>query len=400
MFGASVLVPMLFGINASVVLFMNGVGTLIFFLVTKGKCPAFLGSSFAFITPTLIILSCPELGFQYALGGFVASGVAICIFALIIKLCGIKWIDILLPPAVMGPIVALIGLELADVAANQAGLLPLDGNFDFKKIIVFIVTLLTALLATMVFKGFFSVISILISIIVGYSLSIFMGIVDFVPVIEAPLFNVPNFQLPKFEINSILIILPAVLVVISEHIGHQIVTSKIIDRDLTRNPGLHRSLLGDGIATIFSGLAGSVPTTTYGENIGVMAITKVYSVWVIGGAAIISIIIAFIGKVPAMIQTIPNPVMGGIGFLLYGMIATSGIRLLVEAKVNYAKSRNLILTSIVFIAGLSKAYISIGEVRLTGMVLATMLGIVLSLILFILDKLNLTNDKEEENRIS
>lgn len=400
MFGASVLVPMLFGINASVVLFMNGVGTLIFFLVTKGKCPAFLGSSFAFITPTLIILNCPELGFQYALGGFVASGIAICIFALIIKLCDIKWIDILLPPAVMGPVVALIGLELADVAANQAGLLPQDGNFDFKKIIVFVVTLLTALLATMVFKGFFSVISILISIIVGYSLSIFMGIVDFGPVIVAPLFNVPNFQLPKFEINSILIILPAVLVVISEHIGHQIVTSKIINRDLTRNPGLHRSLLGDGIATIFSGLAGSVPTTTYGENIGVMAITKVYSVWVIGGAAIISIIIAFIGKVPAMIQTIPNPVMGGIGFLLYGMIATSGIRLLVEAKVNYAKSRNLILTSVVFIAGLSKVYISIGEVRLTGMVLATMLGIVLSLILFILDKLNLTNDKEEESQIS
>jgi uracil permease len=186
-----------------------------------------------------------------------------------------------------------------------------------------------------------------------------------------------------------------VLVVISEHIGHQIVTSKIIGKDLTKDPGLHRSLLGDGISTVFSGLVGSVPTTTYGENIGVMAITKVYSVWVIGGAAIISIIVAFIGKVSAIIQTIPNPVMGGVGFLLYGMIATSGIRLLVEAKVDYAKSRNLILTSIVFITGLSKAYISIGEVKLTGMVLAALVGMALSITLFILDKFHLTNDEKE-----
>lgn len=391
MFGASVLVPFIFGINPAIVLFMNGVGTLIFIAVTKGQAPAYLGSSFAFLAPAGIVIA--EMGYEYALGGFVAVGFCGCVLSFIIYKCGTDWIDIVLPPAAMGPVVALIGLELSGSAASNAGLL--DETIDMKNVIVFAVTLGVAVFGNILFRGFLSVIPILIAVIAGYIAALACGILDFSQVAEAAWFAVPNFQTPKFDLGAIMMILPVLLVITSEHIGHQVVTSKIVGRDLLKKPGLHRSLFGDNFSTMLSGLIGSVPTTTYGENIGVMAVTKVYSVRVIGGAAVLSIICSFVGKLAMLIQTIPGPVIGGISFLLYGMIGASGIRILVDSQVDYGRSRNLMLTSIVFVTGLSGIKVNFGNIQLTGMVLACVVAMILSLIFYILDKWKLTNDREE-----
>ncbi|MBQ1489520.1 MAG: uracil permease [Eubacterium sp.] len=394
MFSASVLVPYILGISPAIALLMNGIGTLIFIFVTKGKSPAYLGSSFAFISPALLVIS--SMGYEYALGGFVCTGIIFMLVAIIIKFVGVDWIDVVLPPAAMGPVVALIGLELAGNAAQNGGIVLTDTytKIDPKFVVVFLVTLIMAIFGQVLFRGFAAAIAILISIIVGYILALILGIVDFTTVQSASWLAAPNFCFPKFSLQAILIITPASLVVISEHIGHQVVTSEIVGRDLLKDPGLHRSLFSDGISTTLSGLLGSVPTTTYGENIGVMAITKVYSVWVIGGAAIFSICLSFIGKASGLIQTIPAPVMGGVSFLLYGMIAASGIRLMVDSKVDYARPRNLAMTSVVFIVGLSGAFIQIGQVKLTGMCLATIVGIIMGLMFYIFDKLHLTNDQE------
>ena len=389
MFGASVLVPFIFGINPAVVLFMNGIGTLIFIFITKRKAPAYLGSSFAFLAPAGIVIS--KWGYNYALGGFVAVGIVGCILALIIYKFGSDWINIVLPPAAMGPVVALIGLELAGTAASNAGLK--DEIINPGNVIVFLVTLLTAVLGSVVFRKFLSVIPILIAIIVGYVAALLCGIVDFSQVSAAPWLSLPNFATPRFKWEAIVIILPVLLVVTSEHIGHQIVTSKIVGRDLIKDPGLHRSLLGDYISTTLSGLVGTVPTTTYGENIGVMAMTKVYSVYVIGGAAILSVACSFIGKMTTLINTIPGPVIGGISFLLYGMIGASGIRILVDAQVDYGKSRNMAMTSVIFVTGLSGVSVQLGSIQLSGMVLACVVGMLMGLMFFVLDKLKLTNDR-------
>ncbi len=391
MFGASVLVPFLFGISPAIVLLMNGVGTLLFILVTKGKAPAYLGSSFAFIAPATLVIG--KFGYPYALGGFVVLGACGILVAWLIKKCGTTWIDIVLPPAAMGPVVALIGLELAGTAADNAGLL--SETIDPKNVIVFLVTLGVAVLGQILFRGFLSVIPILIAIIAGYIAAALCGILDFSAVTEASVLAVPNFQLPKFNLEAIFTILPALLLVISEHIGHQVVTSKIVGRDLIKEPGLHRTIFGDSFSTMISGICGSVPTTTYGENIGVMAITRVYSVRVIGGAAILSIICSFVGKLSALISTIPGPVIGGISFLLYGMIGTSGLRILVDSRVDYAKSRNLTLTSVIFITGLSGISLKLGNVELTGMVLACVVGMLMSLAFYVLDQFHLTNDYEK-----
>jgi len=389
MFGASILVPFIFGINPAVVLFMNGIGTLLFILITKGKAPAYLGSSFAFLAPAGVVIS--NFGYAYALGGFVAVGFCGCILALIVYRFGTGWIDIVLPPAAMGPVVALIGLELSGTAASNAGLL--EEVIDPNKLIVFVVTLGTAVFGSILFRKFFSVIPILIAVMAGYGAALICGIVDFTEVAAAPLFALPNFSAPKFSLEAILMILPVLLVITSEHIGHQVVTSKIVGHDLLKDPGLHRSLFGDNFSTMISGLIGSVPTTTYGENIGVMAITRVYSVRVIGGAAILSIICSFIGKLSTLISTIPGPVIGGISFLLYGMIGTSGLRILVDSKVDYGNSRNLALTSVIFVTGLSGISVKIGNIQLTGMVLACVAGMILSLLFYLLERFHLTNDQ-------
>jgi len=311
MFGASILVPVLFKINPSTVLLMNGVGTLIYILITKGKVPAFLGSSFAFISPVFLVIA--GYGYQAALGGFIASGLVFITISLLFKFLGSNWIHVVFPPAAMGAIVAIIGLELAPVAANMAGFISQNNQpLDMKTITVSVSTLLIVILGSVLFKGFMRIIPILTGIAAGYIIAVFMGIVNWSAIHNAPWFSLPTFYFPVFNLSAIIIIIPASLVVVAEHIGHLIVTGNIVGKDLTKDPGLHRSLMGDGVSTVLSGIVGSVPTTTYGENIGVLALTKVYSVWVIGGAAVISILISFIGKLAAVVQTIPYAVMGGV----------------------------------------------------------------------------------------
>ena len=398
MFGASVLVPTLFKIDPAIVLLMNGIGTLIYLVLCKGKAPAFLGSSFAFLSPVFVVLGANQAqwtgNYSYALGGFIASGLMFIFVALIIWKFGSDWIKTVLPPATMGPIVALIGLELASIATGMAGIMPdpVSGAYNVKAIVVSIATLLVVTFGTVLFRGFMAIIPVLTGIIAGYLIAIPLDLVQFDAIAQAPLFALPTLYLPKLDFNAILIILPASLVVISEHIGHLVVTGNIVGKNLTKDPGLHRSLMGDGISTVLSGFCGSVPTTTYGENIGVMAVTRVYSVWVIGGAAAISICLAFVGTLSAFIQSIPTPVMGGVCILLFGVIAASGVRMLVEAKVDYSKPANLSLTAIVLIVGISGVAVKIGDVQLKGMALATIVGMFLSLIFHLIAKLHLGNE--------
>lgn len=392
MFGASVLVPIIFGINPAIVLFMNGIGTLIFIAVTKGRAPAYLGSSFAFLAPGAVIIN--QMGFEYAGGAFVAVGIIGMIIAAIIYKYGTSWIDVVLPPAAMGSVVALIGFELVGltIRGGAIGAEILTENYNTKHLIVFLVTVLVAVFGSVLFKKLLATVPILIAIIAGYITAVALGMVDFTPVHEAKLFTMPDFHLAKFNFEAILTMLPVVLVILSEHISHQVVTSNIIGRDLIKDPGLHRSIFADNFSTAISGLVGGVPTTTYGENIGVMAITGVYSVQVIAGAAIISIIMAFIGPLSAFISTIPGDVIGGVTFLLYGMIGTSGIRLLVDQKVDYSISKNLILTSVIFTTGLSGLTVKFGAINLSGMVLASVVAVVLSLVFYMCQKLNLLNE--------
>jgi uracil permease len=401
MFGATVLVPILFGINPAIALFMNGIGTLVYTFVTKGGIPAYLGSSFAFIAPTFLIMGSYG-GFAHAQVGFIFFGLFFIVISFIIKYAGIKWIDVVMPPAVMGAVVAVIGLELAPTAAQMAGLAPAATDVgkvvqayvpDPNVLLVSLFTLAVGIIGSVIFRGFLQIIPILTAVILGYILALFMGMVNYQLILDAPWFKLPQFTTPIFDWNAIFIIAPACIVVLAEHIGHLIVTGNITDSDLIKDPGLHRSLLGDGISNVISGFAGSPPNTTYGENIGVMAITRVYSVWVIRGAAILAICFSCIGKIAAAIQSIPAPVMGGITMLLYGVIASSGIRMLVEQKVDFSKNYNMVLAAITFVIGVSGASITIGTVQLKGMAFAAVTGVVLSIIFYILSKLGIMNEE-------
>ncbi|ALB47081.1 uracil permease [Clostridium beijerinckii] len=396
MFGASVLVPLIFKIDPTTVLFFNGIGTLLYAFITKKSIPAYLGSSFAFISPVLLLYS-QGYDFQTIQGGFVFVGISFSIIAIIVGYTGMGWINKLFPPAAMGSIITIIGLELASNAADQAGFpvgLSNSPTLNITWVIVSMVTLATVILCNILLKGFLKVIPILIGVVVGYITAFFMGLVDFSTINNANYFVLPNIKVAHFSLNAILTILPATFVVIAEHVGHLKVTSSIVGRDLSKDPGLHRSLLGDGLSTIISGMFGSVPTTTYGENIGVLALTKVYSVYVICGAGLVSILLGFSGKMSALISTIPTPVIGGISFLLFGTIATSGLRTFIEEKVDFSKSRNLILTSVVFIVGLSGIKLTLGTIELKGMGLATVVAMVLSISFMIFDKLGIMNEAE------
>lgn len=404
MFGASVLVPLLFGIDPGIVLLMNGIGTLFFIWIGKFKAPAYLGSSFAFLGPGALIISMhggPLSGFAYAQGAFVVVGIVGCILAAVIFKFGTHWIEVCLPPAAMGSVVALIGFQLA--ASTVSGKTGLAGEIGAhimngakvvaspQDLLVFGVTLGVAVFGSVLFRKFFATIPILIAIIVGYIVALFMGQVDFSPVLASSLFTLPHFQLPSFDLGAILTMIPAILVIVAEHISHQVVTSNIVGHDLIKDPGLHRTIFADSFSSMISGLVGGVPTTTYGENIGVMAITRVYSVYVIAGAACISILMAFIGPLAALISTIPGNVIGGVTFLLYGMIGASGIRLLVDQKVDYSNNKNLILTSIIFVAGLSGLTVSFAGVTFSGMVLASIVAVVVSLLFALFDRLKIIN---------
>lgn len=394
MFGATILVPILLGIDPAIALLMNGIGTIIYTLFTKAGIPAYLGSSFAFISPSLLIIGTYG-GFTHAQAGFIFFGLFFVAISFVVKYWGIKWIDVVMPPAVMGAVVAIIGLELAPVAAQQAGLAASAGQefvMNTNTVIVSMFTLLVGIAGSVLFRGFLAVIPILFAVVAGYLLALGMGMVDTAAIANAAWFALPKFQTPVFDINAILIIAPACIVVLAEHISHLIVTGKITESDLMENPGLHRSLLGDGVSNILSGFAGSPPNTTYGENIGVMAITRVYSVWIIRGAALLAIAFSLIGKISAAISTIPGPVMGGITMLLYGVIAVQGFRMFVEQKVDFSKNSNMVLGAVTFVVGVSGASINIGSVQLKGMAFAAVVGVVLALIFWVLRKMNLMNE--------
>lgn len=399
MFGATILVPILLGVDPAIALLMNGIGTLIYTWITKGGIPAYLGSSFAFIAPAMLVIATYG-GFTHAQSGFIFFGLFFVLISFVVKYWGIKWIDVVMPPAVMGAVVAIIGLELAPVAAQQAGLAPWPANagqtvqpfvMNTNTVIVSMFTLIVGIAGSVLFRGFMQVIPILFAVVAGYLLALGMGMVDTAAIANAAWFALPKFQTPVFDINAIVIIAPACIVVLAEHISHLIVTGKITESDLMKEPGLHRSLLGDGISNVLSGFAGSPPNTTYGENIGVMAITRVYSVWIIRGAALLAIAFSLIGKVSAAISTIPSAVMGGITMLLYGVIAVQGFRMFVEQKVDFSKNSNMVLGAVTFVVGVSGASISIGSVQLKGMAFAAIVGVVLSLIFWILGKLNVMN---------
>ncbi|WP_239614979.1 uracil permease [Cohnella mopanensis] len=400
MFGSTVLVPNLLHVDPAVCLLMNGIGTLLYLFICKGKIPAYLGSSFAFITPAGAVIATHASGgdgYAAALGGFIVAGLIFTLLAIVIQYAGTAWINVVFPPAAMGAIVAVIGLELIPVAARMAGWISNgdpDWTPDRNTIILSVITMLVTILGNIVFRGFMRIIPILVGIITGYVVGYLMGMVKFGFLNEPAWIDSPTFTTPVFEWSAILVIIPAALVVVAEHIGHLIVTGNIVDKDLSKDPGLHRSLLGNGISTMISGFVGSTPNTTYGENIGVLAITRVYSTFVIGGAAVFAIVLSFLGKFSALISHIPVAVMGGVSLLLFGVIAASGFRMLVESKVDYGKPTNLFLTTIVLVTGLSGVTIKSGNFTLSGMALATVVAIVFSILFKLFEITKLSNDNE------
>ncbi|OEF96050.1 uracil permease [Desulfuribacillus alkaliarsenatis] len=406
MFGATVLVPFLTGLSPAVALLSSGVGTLLFILITKGQVPAYLGSSFAFIAPIIAVSATSGPG--EAMFGIMMIGVVYAICSGIIFKFGVEWLRKLLPPVVVGSVIVVIGLGLATVAVDMATteyivvdkpatieeFSALPGSvqdvqedsvllkvYSGTSVLVAFIALAVAIIASTFFRGFFAIIPVLLGIVSGYIAAIPLGLVNFQQVIDAPWFAIPEFTTPIPNTLALWVIVPVALVTIAEHLGDIFVTGKIVERDLLKKPGLHRTLLGDGVATFFASLVGGPPNTTYGENIGVLAITRVFSVFVIAGAAIMAIGMAFIGKVAALISTIPVPVMGGVSILLFGIIASSGLRMLVDSGIQYKHKRNLVISSVILILGVGNAILNFGLLELHGMALATIAGILLNAIL-------------------
>lgn len=392
MFGATVLVPALTGMNPSIALISSGLGTLGFILITKGKVPSYLGSSFAFINPIITLKALEaDATSGIATGSFLVGsfliGIVYALMALIIAKAGTKWLMNLLPPIVVGPVIMVIGLGLANTAVGMVTNNP-SGEYDMNYVVIGIVTLIITIITAVFSKGFLSVIPILVGIIGGYIFSIFMGVVNLDPVINANWFQIPDFTLPFIDYTPtlswyvIFLMIPVAIVPIAEHIGHQLVLSKVVNKDLIKDPGLDRSMLGDGIASMIAACIGGPPNTTYGENIGVLAITRAFSIYVFIGAAFLAIIFGFCGKISALLSTIPSPVMGGVSILLFGIIASSGLRMLVENKVDFKIKRNLIISSVILIIGIGGAAIHIGQLfSLEGMALASIVGVVLNVLI-------------------
>ncbi len=389
MFGATVLVPFLVGLSPGVALISSGLGTLSYLLITKGKIPAYLGSSFAFISP--IIAAKASGGPEAAMIGCFAAGLVYGLVALIIYKTGLNWLMNILPPVVVGPVIMVIGLSLAPTAVNMAMYInPNTDNqiYSATNISIALITLVVTIIGNIYFKGFFGLIPILVGITVGYICSIFAGIVDFEPIRQAKWFAMPDFMVPfvsytpTFSWGVVAIMIPVAVVTLSEHIGHQMVLSKVVGRNFLEKPGLHRSILGDGAGIVIGSIIGGPPLTSYGENIGVLTMTRAYSVYIIGGAALTAIIFGFIGKVSAVISSIPSAVMGGISILLFGIIASSGLRMLVDNKVNFDEKRNLMIASVILVLGIGGAFLKLSdEVSLSGMALAAIVGVLLNLIL-------------------
>lgn len=389
MFGATILVPLILGMPVSVALFASGVGTLIYMISTGFKVPVYLGSSFAFITA--MSLAMKELGgdVSAAQTGVILTGFIYVLVAASVRFAGTKWIDKLLPPIIIGPMIIVIGLGLAGSAVTNAGLVA-DGNW--KNALVAVVTFLIAAFINTKGKGFLRIIPFLFAIIGGYLFALTLGLVDFTPVLKANWFEIPGFYLPfstsgAFKEYNLyfgpetIAILPIAIVTISEHIGDHTVLGQICGRQFLKEPGLHRTLLGDGIATSVSAFLGGPANTTYGENTGVIGMTRIASVSVIRNAAFIAIALSFLGKFTALISTIPNAVLGGMSILLYGVIASNGLKVLIKERVDFGQMRNLIIASAMLVLGLGGAILKLGPVTLSGTALSAMTGIILNLIL-------------------
>jgi uracil permease len=391
MFGSTILVPMLFHIDPALCLLCNGFGTLLYLFVTRNRIPAYLGSSFAFIAPVMLVIS--KYGYSAALSGFWVSGILLIILAGAIQKFGVNWIERILPGPSIGAIVIVIGLELAPVAAKMANLI--GPTYD-KNTLIGAITLIATMVYSLFFRGFIRVIAVLLGIITGYIGAIFAGLISWNMLHSAAWVSLPHWYGLKFNINAIATIIPAVLVIFAEHIGHLYVTGNIINDNLVKRPWMNLSLFSNGASTCVSALMGATPNTTYGENIGVLAMTRVYSTHVIRLAAIIAIILAFCGKLSALIMSIPTCVIGGVSMLLFGVIAVSGIRMLVEKKTDFNNTHNLTVAAIILVIGVSGVSLQIETLQLKGMGLATVFAVVINLAINIFMK-NSSLDKTKTN---
>ena len=392
MFGATVLVPLLTGLNPSVALISSGLGTLLFIAVTGGRVPAYLGSSFAFIGP--IIAASALGGPAGALLGAAVAGLVYVAVAAAIRAFGVGWLLRLLPPIVVGPVIVVIGLGLSAVAVKMATNTAAGGPYSLGHFGIALFTLAAIFVYSLVLKGFFTVVPILLGVVSGYVLAALVGYVDFAPLAAAPIFAVPDFTFFFSGITEgaatsalILLVAPVALVTLAEHIGDMVVLSRIVGRPFLKDPGLDRTLLGDGLATSLAAVIGGPPNTTYGENIGVMAITRIFSVWVVAGAACLAILLGFVGVLAAFLSTIPMAVMGGVSIALFGVIASSGIRTLIEAKVDFGDKRNLLIASVILVLGIGGATLQFGAedggsgFMVSSMALAAVTGVLLNAVL-------------------
>lgn len=389
MFGATILVPLILGLPVSVALFASGIGTIIYQIFTKSSVPVYLGSSFAYIAAMQIAIDQMGGDISASQTGIMLTGLGYILIAGLIKVFGTKWLNRLMPPIVIGPMIMVIGLGLSATAIQNAGFVP-EGNW--REIVVALVTFLITAFVNTKAKGFLKIIPFLVGVISGYITAAALGIVDFTPVLEANWFSVPDFYLP-FEtsfFNSFNLyfgpetwaMVPLILVTAAEHIGDHTVLSEIVGKDFLNKPGLTRTLMGDGIATATSALFGGPANTTYGENVGVIGMTRVASVSVVRNAAILSMLISFLGKFTALISTIPNAVLGGMSILLYGVIASSGLKVMIEDKIDFNQSRNLVIASAMLVIGLGGAVLDFsGIITLSGTVLSAIVGMSLNLIL-------------------
>lgn len=404
MFGATILVPLTTGLPVSVALFTSGVGTLIYILCTKAKVPVYLGSSFAYITPIAIIsgfndnVAKPYYG--SALTGLFVVGIIYVVIALLVKIAGKGWINKVLPPVIIGPMIAIIGFSLSSVAITSAGLVAGGG---WKSILISLVAFLSVILIATFAKGFLKIIPFLVGIVGGYIFALILGKVDIEP-IKAVLSNpsewvkIPEFMFLwfkdkevtflgtditfyKLNFAALITIAPLAFVTACEHIGDHAVMSKICDKDFLKDPGLDRTLIGDGIATSFAAMVGGPANTTYGENTAVVGMTKIGSVWVTGLAAVIAIILSFFNVLTVIIQSIPAAVMGGMSIVLYGFIGLNGVKVLIDNRVDFSQTRNMLIASTILVLGLGGAVIDFGKFSIYGMALAAIVGILLNAIL-------------------
>lgn len=389
MFGATILVPILVGINPAIALFSSGLGTLAHLTVTKYKIPAYMGSSFAYIATMQSLMKAD--GIAAVAQGAIAGGLVYLIVALIVKFAGNAWIDKILPPIVVGPIIIVIGLSLAATAVNDVMLK--DGSYNITYLVIGMVTLLSVILFNIYGKKIIGVIPILLGLFVGYLFAILAGvitgqqIVDFSGIASSSWLQVPNFAILfvdyhfKLYPSAILTMAPIAFVTMTEHFGHIMVLNSLTGHDFFKNPGLDRTLTGDGLAQIIAGFFGAPPVTSYGENIGVMALNKIYSVYVIAGAAVIAVVMSFIGKVSALLSSIPTPVIGGISIALFGVIASSGLKILIDSKTNFDSKKNLLIASVILVSGIGGLTLQINGLQITGVAFSTLLGIILYQIL-------------------